>query len=583
MGIAPIVIGLVAGGVTYLFTKGVSVSKAADDINYEISVKNLRIHKVNLLPFSIDTRFSLDIKLSNPTNESFKITHPDVVISYNGTEIGRSIIKNQTYELKKRSKATIKGIQFQIDLAYLSGELSGLITEIKSNWQAGKGLAHNLSLANQSLSKYQDTILKHLTAKINLSINRIPISYEDTLAGGQAFGKFMLGYAPESAIDRKIKAAQQYDKYFPLPQGKKERIKRNASTHETVKLMVDIVNKDHKLIKEASLKIFKKPTIEQTAKFIFDWIFKHIKYNLEIGEQLRNPLTTYHLGQRLARKHYKDKGFYSKDYSADCDDISILVASILKNLKIPYLFRIADYSGGGYSHVYTLIPRKGKAPIIIDPVYHLFNAQKPYIKEKTYDMYKNALSGIDVYYLSGIHQGFGSLSDDTYNYLIKSRAALAENPQNYSHIADVNVLTEMYDYAIKYWNTPQREQAIELLARKEEQLINAGFIRPEGIAGLGKIAFFDRLKNFKDKIKKFVGKSSETEKAEHEADNANYANVNSSANISANTPKPNNLWETTKAFVSKHKIPIVIGVTGTTIAIGYAVKNKKNKKTKANG
>ena len=580
MGITPIVIGLVAGGITYLFTKGVSVSKAAEDIDYEISVKNLRIHKVSLVPFAIDTRFSLDIKLVNPTNESFKITHPDIVISYNGKEIGRSLIKNQTYELKKRSEATIKDIQFSIDLAYLSSELSGLISEIKSNWQAGKGLVHNLSNANQSLSKYQDTILKHLTAKINLTINRVPISYEDTLAGGRSFGKFILGYAPMSAIDRTIKPAPNFDKYFPLPKGNKEKIKRNASTEETVKLMVDIVNKDHKLIKEAAFKIFKKPTVEQTAKQIFEWIYKHIKYDLEIGEQLRNPLTTYHLGQRLARQHYKEKGFYSKDLSADCDDISIFIASILKNLNIPYLFRIADYSGGGYSHVYTLIPRKDKPPIIIDPVYHAFNAEKTYIKEKTFDMNKNALSGIDVYYLSGINNTLGNIADDTYNYLIKSRAAIADNPQNYKHVADPELLVQMYDYAIQYWNTPQREQAIDVLTERENQLINAGFIRPEGISGLGKTPFFDRLKNLKEKIKKFVGKSEETEKAEHDADNANYANISTSNNISTGTDKPNNFAETAKAFISKHKWPIVIGTTVLTVGTGYAIKNRKKQKAK---
>ncbi|MCF6183104.1 MAG: hypothetical protein L3J56_00515 [Bacteroidales bacterium] len=579
MGITPIVIGLVAGGVSYLFTKGVSVSKAAEDIDYEISVKNLRIHKVSLLPFAIDTRFSLDIKLVNPTNESFKITHPDIVISYNGKEIGRSVIKNKTYELKKRSEATIQDIQFSIDLSYLSNELSDLISEIKSNWQIGKGLVQNLSFANQSLTKYQDTILKHLSAKINLSINRIPISYEDSLAGGQALGKFILGYAPVSAIDRTIKSAPQFDKYFPLPKGNKERIKRNASTEETVKLMVDIVNKDHKLIKEAALKIFKKPTVEQTARHIFDWIYKHIKYDLEIGEQLRNPLTTYHLGQRLARQHYKEKGFYSKDLSADCDDISIFIASILKNLNIPYLFRIADYSGGGYSHVYTLIPRKGKPPIIIDPVYHAFNAEKTYVREKTFDMNKNALSGIDVYYLSGINNTFGSLTDDTYNYLIKSRAAIAENPQNYKHVADPQLLVQMYDYAIQYWNTPQREQAIDILTQQENSLINAGLIRETGITGLGKAPFFNRLKNLKNKLKKFVGKSDETERAEHEADNSNYANINTPANISSGGDKANNFTETTKAFISKHKWPIVIGTTVLTVGTAYAIKNRKKKKT----
>lgn len=288
---------------------------------------------------------------------------------------------------------------------------------------------------------------------------------------------------------------------------------------------------------------------------------------------------TYHLGQRLARKHHKEKGFYSKDFSADCDDISIFIASILKNLGIPYLFRIADYSGDGYSHVYTLIPRNGMSPIIIDPVYHMFNAEKSFIKEKTYDMKKVPLSGTDVYYLNGINNTFGSLADDTYNYLIKSRAAIAENPQNYEHVADPRLLVQMYDYAIQYWNTPQREQAIEILSRQENQLINSGYIRPVGISGFGRTPFFEKLKNLKNKLKNIVGKSDETAKAENEADNANYANTGSSAS----DDKPNNFAESAKAFISKHKWPIVIGTTILTVGTGYAIKNHKKQKTKNNG
>ncbi len=588
MVLAPVIIAVVAGGVTYMLAKGVSVSKAAEDIDYEISVKDMRIHKVGLMPFAVDTRFALDIKLINPTNETFKISHPDIIIKYAGQEIGRSVINNKVYELKKRSQATIKDIQFQIDLAYLSNELQDFLTVIKSNWEKGKGLSYNISKANSTLTNYQDIILKHLTAKTSLVINRIPISYEDKLAGGRSLGKFVLGYAPISAIDRTIKAAPQFDKYFPVPNGNKERIKRNASTEETVNLMIDIVNKDHKLIKEAALKLFKRPTVEKTARHIFDWIYKYIKYDLEVGEQLRNPATTYHLAQRSARKHYAEKGYYSNDFTADCDDISIFIASILKNLGIPYLFRIADYTGGGYSHVYTLIPRKGKPPIIIDPVYHSYNAEKSYIKEKTFDMNKNPLNGIDVYYLSGINSSLGTIDgtdEETYNYLINSRAAIANNPQNYSNVAHPDTLLQMYDYAIQYWNTPQRNTALEFLAQQEAALIEQGYIRQEGIAGLGKNGkFFEKLKSFKDKIKTLVNRDKadpEIAKQESDVDNANYANISASNNIAADNDKPDNFKESAKMFIAKYKFPLIIGTALTAGGITYAITNKK--KAKKNG
>ncbi len=590
MALTPIIIAVVAGGVTYVLSKGVSISKAAEDIDYELSVKNMRIHKVSIVPFTIDTRFALDIKLINPTNEKFTISHPDIIIKYAGKEIGRSVISNKVYTLNKRSQTTIKDIQFQIDLAYLKSELADFIRTITQNWEIGKGFVANISKANETLAKYQSEILKYLTAKTSLIINRMPISYEDTLAGGHSLGKFVLGYAPISAIDREIIAAPKFDKYFPVPKGNKEIIKRNASTVETVGLMIDIVNKDHRLIKEAAYKIFKRPTVEQTARHIFDWIYKYIKYDLEIGEQLRNPATTYHLGQRLARQHYADKGYYSKDYSADCDDISIFIASILKNLGIPYLFRIADYTGRGYSHVYTLIPRNGKPPIIIDPVYHSYNAEKSYLKEKTFDMNNKPLSGIDVYYLSGVGSQFGTLAgteEEAYSYLLNSRAAIASNPDSVRHIAHPETLLSMYDYAIKYWNTPQRDLALDKLAEYEDELIEKGYIRSEGIAGLGKLKFFEKLKNFKNKIKNFVKRnkanpeiaSAETNpeiaRSENEVDAANYANI-ATPNPN-NVEKPRNFVETAKAFISKNKVPIAITSAAVAGTIAYAINRNKNK------
>lgn len=585
MVLAPVIIAVVAGGVTYAFTKGISVSKAAEDIDYEISVKDMRIHKVGLVPFAVDTRFALDVKLINPTNETFKISHPDIIIKYAGKEIGRSVISNKVYELKKRSQTTIKDIQFQIDLAYLSNELQDFLKAIKNNWEAGKGLVYNISKANTTLTNYQDIILKHLTAKTSLVINHIPISYEDTLAGGRSLGKFVLGYAPISAIDRTIEACPHLDKYFPVPKGNKEIIKRNASTEETVKLMIDIVNKDHHLVKEAALRLFKRPTVEKTARHIFDWIYKHIKYDLEVGEQLRNPATTYHLAQRLARKFYSENGYYNKDYTADCDDISIFIASILKNLGIPYLFRIADYTGNGYSHVYTLIPRKGKPPIIIDPVYHSYNAEKNYVKEKTFDMNKNQLNGIDVYYLSGINNSLGTLAgtdEDIYNYLINSRAAIANNPQNYLNVANPNTLLQMYDYAIQYWNTPNRDAALDVLAQQEASLIEQGYIRQEGIAGLGRNGkFFDKLKNFGHKIKSLVIKDKSDPEVVN-VDNANYANLSTPNNNIATDSKPDNFKESAMLFISKYKFPLIIGTAITAGGITYVISNKR-KKAKNNG
>jgi hypothetical protein len=583
--VVPLLVAGATGGIAYLAAKTVGVSKAVNDIDYDISVKNFRIHSVNLIPFSVNTRFALDIKLINPTVEKFKISHPDVVVKYKGTEIGRSTIQNKTYELAKRSEVTIKDIQFEIDLAYVQDDLKDFISEIKSSWSKGDGLIKNTSSlienGNKTLTKYSDSILKNMTAKVGVIINNVPLSYEDTLAGYRAVGSLAFGYSPISAIDRVIDATPETDQYFPVPQGNKELIKRNADVFETVKLMIDVVNKDHKLVKDASLKIFKRDTIEETAKNIFDWIYRYIKYNLEVGEQLRNPATTYHLAQRMARDFHKKNGYYSAELSADCDDISIFIASIFKNLGIPYLFRIADYTGAGYSHVYTLIPRQGKPPVIIDPVYHQFNSEQAFIKEKTFDMSKNILSGIDVYYLSGIASPFGNLLGNTLEYLINSRNAIASNPNAYQHIAEPETLIAMYDYAIKYWNTPDRGKAIEILAQQEEKLIAAGLIRQGGIAGTLSGKFFEKIKNL------FKGNNGKTQKEEvnvrdiskmEDVNTSNYASNNS---ISASGS--NNFMESVKSFISKYKWPIVGAIGLTAGVVAYKRMSNDHKKSTKNG
>lgn len=73
------------------------------------------------------------------------------------------------------------------------------------------------------------------------------------------------------------------------------------------------------------------------------------------------------------------------------------------------------------------------------------------------------LNGIDVAVLSGV-PGMGDPFDDgVYNYLLETRAAALNNPQAYS----VEFVTAL-EFAIQYWNTPQRQEALDALALQEE-------------------------------------------------------------------------------------------------------------------
>ncbi len=204
------------------------------------------------------------------------------------------------------------------------------------------------------------------------------------------------GYTPLSAIDRKITACPEYDKFFDIPQQGKTLKKRvlnpDGDVKETVDEMLAIVNKYYKEVDRAK-HLVKGENIHQTAENIFNWLFRHIKYNLERGEILNTPSASYYLGQVKARQNPDT----TSDFPVDCDDFSIFAASFLKSLGLPWGFRIASYDGVKFSHVYCIVPLPEGNEIIIDPVYHTFNAEKPYIKEKTF-IGNLKLSGMKITY-----------------------------------------------------------------------------------------------------------------------------------------------------------------------------------------
>ena len=161
---------------------------------------------------------------------------------------------------------------------------------------------------------------------------------------------------------------------------------------------------------------------------------------------------------------FKQKGI--KSAGIDCDDYSIFVGSLLKNLGIPFKLRITKYDGKkNFQHIYVIVPALGDSEdeIVIDPVLSKFDYQKPYsFEQSNFDMLPvqmaglkgidgltgssslglpiSILSGID---LAGGHQakadheeliaivsgvdfddainGLGDADDATYRYLVRTR------------------------------------------------------------------------------------------------------------------------------------------------------------------
>jgi len=220
---------------------------------------------------------------------------------------------------------------------------------------------------------------------------------------------YKLGYAPQSAVNRVIKDGSRFDTLFPPATNDKVMLKQDGEVSDTIEFMKEMV-KDYnyqtaKIARKLAVKEDGKLNVKATCKRIWQFVVDYVKYNLEKGEQLRTPSRTWHDAQIMARQ-YPD----TPEYSADCDCMSLFVGCILFNLKIPFSFRITAYAdtlgiSHGWQHVYTIAHSAGEN-IIIDPVYHTFNAEKKYEDEKTFPvaktyLYPMSLNGCDIYQLSG--------------------------------------------------------------------------------------------------------------------------------------------------------------------------------------
>lgn len=325
-----------------------------------------------------------------------------------------------------------------------------------------------------------------------------------------AIGSITSGY-------RAIQNGDRFNHHFPNANSNDEIVIENGEVEDTVELMKKVVWRyidDTKSI----AKTLKGQTKDQTCKQIWNFLYHHIQYKLDKHglEQLRRPA-----------RSWKDrvKGI-------DCDCFSIFASSILTNLQIPHSFRITKYGGLHFQHVYVVVP-SGNGVIIIDPVLSKFNYEKPYTQNKDFPM---NLKGIDVAVLSGTNNdienvlaGFDELDalgeasenkqlEAMYNYLVSTRNAIANNPNTVAHIEDPRAFIQMLDYAIQYWHTDKRDEALEILAQNEDKLnLQNGFSGHEDdedeyyiddySLGRTRRGFFKRVGNFAKKVGSGVKKA----------------------------------------------------------------------------
>ena len=272
---------------------------------------------------------------------------------------------------------------------------------------------------------------------------------------------------------RAIKDGSRYNSYFPPPDERDRVIIKDGEVTDTVELMEKVVWKyldDTKRIAP----LLRRPSTHETCQAIWEFIHNFIQYKLDQRglEQLRRPA----------------RSWAERATGVDCDCMSIFTSSILTNLKIPHSFRITKYSQDSWQHVYVIVPTPGANNYcVIDAVVSEFNYEKKYTDKMDYNM---NLKGINVAVLSGVSGndhyeavmatslsgiGLGATTnqsdlDKLYQNLVATRNAVAQNPSLVSTVDDPQALIKMLDYAIQYWYTDKRNEALDILAKNEAQL-----------------------------------------------------------------------------------------------------------------
>jgi len=86
--------------------------------------------------------------------------------------------------------------------------------------------------------------------------------------------------------------------------------------------------------------------------------------------------------------------------------------------------------------------------------------------------YQDVLNGTDFdNYLNGL----GSADDAMFQHLTKTRNVVAAKPHLVTN-QNPSTALQMLDYATKYWHTPHREKALDILEKKEQTLMGLGTI-----------------------------------------------------------------------------------------------------------
>ena len=239
--------------------------------------------------------------------------------------------------------------------------------------------------------------------------------------------------------------ASHYDRLIPLPDADEDVLSDDIIAPKTVGFMWEIINETLWQTK-ALAQDLKGQNSRETFRNI--WIFLHdnIQFRLDDGEELRSP----------------SRSWYDRKKGVDCDCFTIFACSILINLGYKPIIRIGGYedSGGGFSHVYTIM--LGTEIMVIDPVLHHFNLEKtPQIKRdfmNTKTKYLHGFGDSDEGY-SELGAAHAAANEPILQNLLATKEKLLNHPEVFDaagmEAGDSHELVAMIENLVRVYGTPE--------------------------------------------------------------------------------------------------------------------------------
>lgn len=113
-----------------------------------------------------------------------------------------------------------------------------------------------------------------------------------------------------------------------------------------------------------------------------------------------------------------------------------------------------------------------------------------------YQQYYDVLSGVD---FNNCLDGTDDADNALFKHLTKTRNIIAARPDLVRNQNPETAL-QMVDYAIKYWHTPQRDKALDILEHQENMLMGLGAIYYDFEEGEALEGFWKKVNNARKKV-----------------------------------------------------------------------------------